>query len=159
MVRDEQCFSFLLARTPVCLYVPIDGGTVTIDDEPKVDLVGRESMKTDVPSRVQVVGEGYFDWPEPENKVGVLHGAKCSQCGEVIFPSIVDCPVCLKPAVMMPYDLRGCGTLVDFVIAQRGPAGFSVPYVQAYVKLDDGPTIYSMLANVDVSESGPKAGM
>jgi uncharacterized OB-fold protein len=116
-------------------------------------------MTSDTPNGFRVAGEGYFDWPQALNKVSVLHGAKCKQCAEVIFPSLLDCPVCVTPATMGPYDLRGSGTLVDFVIAQRGPEGFSVPYVQAYVKLDDGPTIYSMLTDVEISESGPKVGM
>ncbi len=59
---------------------------------------------------------------------------------------------------MSGFELEGIGTLVDFVVAQRGPAGFVVPYVQAFIKLKDGPVIYSMLTNVSPTEEGPRIG-
>jgi uncharacterized protein len=112
-----------------------------------------------IPDSVRLVGEGLFDWPPSTSQTaGPLHGARCSRCQEIVFPHLLDCPLCMQPEVMEPYDVRGAGTLVDFVITQRGPAGFAVPYVQGYVKLDDGPTIYSMLTGVEATESGPKVG-
>jgi uncharacterized OB-fold protein len=108
---------------------------------------------------VQPVGEGLFDWPPARaDAPGVLHGAKCSRCQEVVFPRLSDCPVCMQPDVMEPYAVQGLGTLVDFVVTQRGPAGFAVPYVQGYIKLDDGPTIYSLLTRVEPTETGPVIG-
>jgi uncharacterized OB-fold protein len=59
---------------------------------------------------------------------------------------------------MEAFELSGNGTLVDFVVTHRGPAGFAVPYVQGYVKLDDGPTVYSMLTEVEPTESGVQVG-
>jgi uncharacterized OB-fold protein len=56
------------------------------------------------------------------------------------------------------YELAGRGTLVDYVIVERGPAGFAVPYFQAYVKLNDGPKIYSMLEEVQIAEPGLTIG-
>jgi uncharacterized OB-fold protein len=64
----------------------------------------------------------------------------------------------MTPNSMIPFELAGKGALVDFVVAERGPAGFAVPYIQAYIKLDDGPTVYSMLANVEPTELGPQIG-
>lgn len=108
---------------------------------------------------VRLVGEGLFDWPPSGGQpAGPLHGARCTRCHEVVFPYLLDCPVCMQPGVMEPYEVRGAGTLVDFVVTQRGPAGFAVPYVQGYIKLDDGPTIYSMLTGVEATEAGPIVG-
>ena len=56
------------------------------------------------------------------------------------------------------FTLVGRGKLVDFVVVERGPSGYKVPYVQAYVKLVDGPKIYTMLSGVEPIESGPKIG-
>ena len=78
-----------------------------------------------------------------------LAGSRCRNCAEVTFPALADCPVCVEPDVMHPFRLRGHGTLRDYVLAERGPEGFPVPYVQAWVKLDDGPVIYS---NIDTDD-------
>jgi uncharacterized OB-fold protein len=56
------------------------------------------------------------------------------------------------------FTLAGRGELVDFVVVERGPAGYATPYVQAYIKLMDGPKIYSMLTGVEPTETGPKVG-
>jgi uncharacterized OB-fold protein len=109
----------------------------------------------------RLVGEGLFDWPTPAGHDAdgpSLHGAKCAHCGEVLFPYLEDCPVCMEPGVMEPFELAGRGRLRDFVITQRGPSGFVVPYVQGFVQLDDGPVIYSLLTGVEPTEDGPTVG-
>ncbi|MCW2496849.1 hypothetical protein [Jatrophihabitans sp.] len=78
-----------------------------------------------------------------------LAGARCVNCGEVVFPAIQDCPLCVEPDVMEPVPVRGHGVLRDYVLAERGPEGFAVPYLQAWIALDDGPVIYSTLAVAD----------
>jgi uncharacterized OB-fold protein len=67
-----------------------------------------------------------------------LHGSRCRNCGEVLFPASRDCPACVQPDVMEDVDLVGHGTLRDYVVAERGPEEFPVPYVQSWVKLDHG---------------------
>lgn len=107
---------------------------------------------------MRLVGEGLFDWPLPQNVAASLHGAKCQSCQEVVFPSLADCPLCMKPNTMVSFELAGKGTLVDFAVTERGPAGFEVPYIQAYIRLDDCPILYSMLTNVEPTEFGPRLG-
>jgi uncharacterized OB-fold protein len=106
----------------------------------------------------RLVGDGLFDWPPTDGLTPTLHGAKCRDCGEIIFPYLADCPLCMQPNVMVAFELRGTGTLKDFVVTHRGPTGFATPYVQGYIKLDDGPTIYSLLDKVEPTETGPKLG-
>jgi uncharacterized OB-fold protein len=72
-------------------------------------------------------------------------GAQCRVCGETIFPAIKDCPLCAKPGTMSPVGIPGIGAVRRAIVAERGPTGFEVPYVQAYVALDSGPVIYSTL--------------
>ena len=78
-----------------------------------------------------------------------LAGSRCVHCGEVVFPALTYCPLCAEPNVMEPHRLTGHGTLRDYVLAERGPEGFEVPYVQAWVKLDGGPVIYSTIVSDD----------
>jgi uncharacterized OB-fold protein len=78
-----------------------------------------------------------------------LVGSRCRNCKEVLFPAVRDCPVCMLPGVMEDYRLRGHGTIRDYVIAERGPEGFDVPYVQAWLTLDDGPSIFSIIETAE----------
>jgi uncharacterized OB-fold protein len=117
-----------------------------------------QGLQTDGRS-TRLAGDGLFDWPQTGSGLPRLHGARCRNCGEVVFPFLEDCPLCMEPEVMDPYDIPGRGTLKDFVVTHRGPSGFQVPYVQAFVKLDAGPVIYSMLTGVDPTDDGPVVGM
>ena len=74
-----------------------------------------------------------------------LAGSRCRKCHEVLFPAVRDCPVCVQQDVMEDYQIRGHGRIRDYVIAERGPEGFDVPYVQAWLTLDDGPVIFSII--------------
>jgi len=42
-------------------------------------------------------------------------------------------------------DLAGHGCIRDYVVAERGAEGFPVPYVQAWVTLDAGPVVFSIV--------------
>jgi uncharacterized OB-fold protein len=74
-----------------------------------------------------------------------LLASKCSRCDEVVFPEMLDCPKCQSFETMHPLRLSGRATVREFVVTHRGPAGFAVPYIQAYVQLEEGPVIYSMI--------------
>lgn len=87
-----------------------------------------------------------------------LKGSVCTVCREVVFPVMRDCPLCARPDVMVPHRLSGRGFLRDVVLTERGPAGFAVPYLQANVSLDDGPTIYSMVGTTDARGPGARPG-
>lgn len=79
----------------------------------------------------------------------MLAGSRCRNCQEVLFPAVRDCPVCVQPDVMEDYQLRGHGKIRDYVIAERGPEGFDVPYVQAWLSLDDGPAVFSIIETAE----------
>jgi hypothetical protein len=38
------------------------------------------------------------------------------------------------------------------VVSERGPSGFSVPYIQAYVRLVDGPVVFTTIGGIDPLE-------
>jgi uncharacterized OB-fold protein len=86
---------------------------------------------------------------DPQTGALTLLGSRCRICGEVLFPPLLDCPVCLLPDVMEGSQLAGHGRLRDYVVAERGPEGFDVPYVQAWIELDDGPVVFSIIDTAD----------
>ena len=111
-----------------------------------------------VAPQIRLVGEGLFEESGSLAGGAVLLGSKCGACGEVVFPELLDCPACLGFGTMAPARLVGRGHLRDFVVAERGPAGFAVPYIQAYVKLVDGPVVFSTIAGAPQDGSTLKIG-
>lgn len=103
------------------------------------------------------IAEDLFDWP-PREEPPTLFGSRCRTCGETVFPALRDCPLCGTPDAMKSRRLGGSGTLCDFVVAERGPEGFAVPYIQAYVRLGDGPVVYTLLTGVDAQEPDVRVG-
>jgi len=95
--------------------------------------------------RARPVGEGLFEERDAEDYPPVLLGSKCVQCEEVLFPALIDCPACLGFETMRPHRLEGRGALVSCVVSERGPSGFTVPYIQAYVRLVDGPVVFTTI--------------
>lgn len=109
--------------------------------------------KPEMERQTRPVATGMFQTNNGEPGAPELLGSKCSMCGEVVFPGLLDCPACVSFGSMRPYRLKGRGVLRDFVVAYRGPVGFDVPYIQAYVKLTDGPIIFTTIRGVkDASE-------
>lgn len=93
------------------------------------------------------MGEGLFE-EGLDGAPPVLLGSKCIRCQEVLFPTLVDCPSCVGFETMRPHRLEGRGWLVRSVLSERGPSGFAVPYVQAYVRLVDGPVLFTTIDGV-----------
>jgi uncharacterized protein len=104
------------------------------------------------------VGEGLFDPGSTPSVPPTLLGSRCEQCGEIVFPRMRDCPHCMSFETMRDVGLRGEGVVHDFIVTQRGPVGFAVPYIQAYVRLVDGPVIYSMLDGFQATDNGVSIG-
>jgi uncharacterized OB-fold protein len=104
------------------------------------------------------IAEGLFEDADDGSGIPWLLGSRCSKCDEVVFPAMSDCPNCVSHDTMRPHRLKGRGVLSDFVIVHRGAKGFRVPYVQAHVKLDDGPVIYSNLDGVPIEETKIEVG-
>lgn len=114
---------------------------------------------TEAPGRPsRPIAEGLF---EQDGDTGVwrLLGSRCCRCDEVVFPAMRDCPNCVGHDTMRPCRLDGRGVIRDFVVVHRGAEGFPVPYVQSFIKLDDGPVIYSNIDGVDPEGTDIHIGM
>lgn len=96
-----------------------------------------------------------------------LKGGKCASCGYVFFPfQAYGCEVCGQSgAALQPLALSGAGTLIAsakvHIHSPRAPAEKDVkplaaPFTIGSIKLDDGPTVRTLL--VDIDESSLKPG-
>lgn len=74
----------------------------------------------------------------------LLGGVACGLCGHVSFPIRPVCPNCLGTKVEeMPIGAHA--TLLMHTVSYVVPEGFEAPLVQAWVRLDEGPEIFSLL--------------
>ncbi|HEY1747113.1 MAG TPA: OB-fold domain-containing protein [Xanthobacteraceae bacterium] len=74
-----------------------------------------------------------------------LVGAKCDVCGAVVFPKMPVCPSCGRNATMRDMAMGRKGRLYSHTIARFAPKGFKAPYFQAFIDLDEGPRIFSLI--------------
>ena len=116
---------------------------------PRVRKAAGQFTQPETARQRRAVADAMFEPADGESDTPVLLGSKCVSCGEVVFPRLLDCPACFSFGTMRPVRVRGRGHLRDFVVAYRGPAGFDVPYIQAYVKLMEGPVIFTTIAGVN----------
>ncbi len=76
---------------------------------------------------------------------------RCDDCGHVQFPPRKLCSACFSEAVTWQVA-SGRGTVRSWsVVTLPGAPGFEeeVPYIAALVRLDEGPTMLSVLRNCD----------
>ena len=103
------------------------------------------------------VEEGIFY--EAPGEEPLLIGNRCKVCGIKFFPKTPVCPKCIEKDTMEETLIKGKGKLDVFSIVNAGLPGFKVPSIQAYIKLDEGPRIWSLVTGSDVSEESLKPGM
>jgi uncharacterized OB-fold protein len=89
-----------------------------------------------------------------------LLGGKCSACGTVVFPKMPVCPACGRNGTMQAVEIGRKGRLFSHTIARFAPKGFKAPYFQAFIDLDEGPRIFSLIgAQCPVEDGMLKDGM
>ncbi len=81
---------------------------------------------------------------------GVVRLPHCAACDAVIWYPRPMCPTCGSSDLTWS-QLSGHGTIYSFSIARRTPGGWGkhVPYVLAYVELDEGPRVMTNIINTD----------
>jgi benzoylsuccinyl-CoA thiolase BbsA subunit len=92
-------------------------------------------------------GVEYFPTSKPWRMDGErlhLQGMSCSQCGTKAFPLREVCSACGSDQVG-PVELAATGKLYSFSEVHVAPKGFAVPYVVAYVDLDDGVRLFGQV--------------
>jgi uncharacterized OB-fold protein len=74
-----------------------------------------------------------------------LIGARCEECGTVVFPKMPVCPSCLVNGAMKDVEIGRTGTLFSHTIARFAPKGFAAPFFQAFIDLPEGPRIFALI--------------
>ena len=105
------------------------------------------------------VEEGLFVEPASSDEKPFLIGNKCKECGLTAFPKTPVCPKCMKQDTMEETKFEGKGTLDSFSIVQAALPGFKAPSIQAYINLENGPKIWSLVTGCEPAEDSLELGM
>ncbi|MFC1534525.1 Zn-ribbon domain-containing OB-fold protein [Thermodesulfobacteriota bacterium] len=119
----------------------------------KNDEMGEKSNKA------TPIEEGIFHQPSSPDEEPYLIGVKCNVCGLKAFPKTPVCPRCLEKDTMEEAHIMGKGKLDSFSIVRAALPGFKAPSIQAYINLEEGPRIWSLVTGCEPSEEALKPGM
>jgi uncharacterized protein len=105
------------------------------------------------------VQEGLFIEADPGTGKSYLIGNKCKKCGLTAFPKTPVCPRCQIQDTMEETKFEGKGTLDSYSIVQAALPGFAQPSIQAYINLDNGPKMWTLITGCEPIEGSLKLGM
>jgi uncharacterized OB-fold protein len=105
------------------------------------------------------VQEGIFYVPHSPGEKPYLIAAKCKECGYISFPRLMVCPRCLKNDTMEEVHLSGKGKVDMFSVCNAALPGFPALSIQAYINLEEGVRIWSLITGIDPSSEELKDGM
>jgi uncharacterized OB-fold protein len=103
--------------------------------------------KTTAVSKSESSGVEYFPASKPWRADGDrlhLTGMSCTACGTKAFPAREVCSACGSDDVV-PVELSASGKLYSYSEVHVAPKGFPVPYIVAYVDLDDGVRLFGQV--------------
>jgi uncharacterized OB-fold protein len=106
-----------------------------------------------------IIEEGLFHQPTSQEERPYLIGSKCTLCSNVTFPKMQVCPRCAKKDTMTEVHLSGRGKLDTFSIVNAALPGFKAPSIQAYINLEEGPRIWTLITGCEPKEDALKIGM
>jgi len=102
--------------------------------------------------------EGLFHIPDSSTDEAYLIGSKCRVCGYVAFPKKVICPACVRDDTMEEAPIGKKANIASFALMGQAPKGFTAPYFQAMVRLEEGITIATTLTDCELKEDAVEMG-
>ena len=80
-----------------------------------------------------------------------LIGGQCTACQARSYPLRLFCAACRDGEIEQTH-LSSRGTVYTFTVVRQAPTGVAVPYVLAYVDLDDGVRVMTQVKVSDLAE-------
>jgi len=114
--------------------------------------------ETKVEKKVLPLKEGLFHEPTSPDDEPYLIGSRCRQCGYVAFPKRVICPACVRDDTMEESPMGKRAEIVSFALMGQAPKGFTAPYIQAMVRLEEGIAVATTLTDCELKEDAVEIG-
>jgi uncharacterized OB-fold protein len=102
------------------------------------------------------IREGIFTLPTRPGETPHLIGSRCRKCAQTFFPPRSICSKCFS-SQFETVPLSGQGKLYTYTIIGYPAPGLSAPYAVAYIDLQEGVRLFSILTGWD--EKKLKLGM
>ena len=98
--------------------------------------------------------EGMFRMPDRLDGPAALLGVRCRNCGEPFFPRRVYCAACTS-GDMEDVAFSDTGVVETFTIVRQQPPNsvMTPPYAIVRIRLDDGPSIQTVMATDDIGSA------
>jgi uncharacterized OB-fold protein len=81
-----------------------------------------------------------------------LIGSKCKVCGYCCFPPKQVCIKCLCDDCMENINIGPQATLESFAVMHIGTPDVPAPYIMAYVKTPQGPSIFTLITGCEARD-------
>lgn len=88
-----------------------------------------------------------------------IEGLRCQYCSAAFVKPHVACPACGGRAPLTAFRAAATGTVITYTVVSRSYPGIKVPFVSAFVKLDDGPVLKGVLRNLEPLPQNVQVGM
>ena len=108
---------------------------------------------TDLPLR-----EGLLHIPDSPDDKPYLIGSRCKICSYTCFPKKFVCVRCRRDDTMEEIKLSPYATLETFTVMRVGPPDFPPPYIMGYVKMKEGPTVFTLITGCEVTDDALDLG-
>lgn len=106
----------------------------------------------------RLIREGLIRFPEQPAEQPHLIGSRCRKCGYAAFPKREICPACVEEGLMEEIPLSRRGRLNTFTLTTVAPPGFQAPYIQGFVDLPEGCTVFTLITGCEPSEGSLQIG-
>jgi len=94
-------------------------------------------------------------WRQQDQRYN-LAGTRCGVCGGHFFPRRLMCPVCHRKSIgkLERFLFSGRGKIESFTIVHDPMTGYDlqVPYIIAYIALEEGDHVLGQIVDCDSSE-------
>jgi uncharacterized OB-fold protein len=104
------------------------------------------------------IKEGLFYIPRSPKEKPYLIGSRCRICGYTSFPKNAVCVRCRRDDTMEEIKLGPYGSLETYAVMRVGPPDFPPPYVIGYVKMEEGPVVFTLLTGCEPEDDALELG-
>lgn len=106
----------------------------------------------------QLINKGLFHMAGSSEDSTYLIGSKCKICDYTSFPLKTVCVKCRRDDTMEELKLGPYGILENFALMRVGPPDFSPPYMVGYVRMMEGPVIFSQITGCEAEDDALEIG-
>jgi uncharacterized OB-fold protein len=102
--------------------------------------------------------EGLLHVPDAPDDKPYLIGSRCRICGYTCFPRKFVCVRCRRDDTMEKIELGPYAILETFTVMRVGPPDFPPPYIMGYVKMKEGPMVFTLITGCEARDDALDLG-